>query len=508
MENILNIVNFIRACEPRHPERDMPETPREEIKLMQKYGLRGTFLVQYDAMCLDEYVNMLLPLDPEQFELGVWFEMNEEHCRDAGLEWRGRPGFSWDYHADCGFSVGYTPKERELLIDVLLDKFEQTFHRKAKSLGSWMLDAHSLAYLEKKGIVATCICRDQWGTDGYTIWGGYWNQGYYPSKFNALCPAQTKENQIKIPVLRMLGSDPVRQYDLGLSIDDGPSSCQKVSTLEPVYKESGGKPEWIEWFMRQYYNGGSLAFAYAQAGQENNFGWPAIKPGLEYQFPLFVEWAKAGKIRIETLCETGEWFLRSFDETPTTACCATEPLAPEFAQSVWYDCKDYRANLFRDDRGLRLRDLFLFDERVRERYLTEICTTHYLVYDNLPVMDGNRMSGGGTLAGAWLTSKSGERVIASEFTVSEGETSLTATFDCGRIEIREDGIKLESEHGLRFEWDKSRAEAFVGADGNSLLYRHNGTDYRLEVTRGVVADGGYPTLLPDGGVLEFKLVRV
>ena len=28
------------------------------------------------------------------------------------------------------------------------------------------------------------------GTDGYTLWGGYWNQAYYPSRLNSYMPAQ------------------------------------------------------------------------------------------------------------------------------------------------------------------------------------------------------------------------------------------------------------------------------------------------------------------------------
>jgi hypothetical protein len=44
-------------------------------------------------------------------------------------------------------------------------------------------------------------------------------------------PAQNEENQIPGSVFRMLGSDPVRQYDEGLG-----TSRQGVITLEPVYK--------------------------------------------------------------------------------------------------------------------------------------------------------------------------------------------------------------------------------------------------------------------------------
>lgn len=65
--------------------------------------------------------------------------------------------------------------------------------------------------------------------------GGYWNQAYYPSKINSNIPAQHESNEIPVPILSMLGSDPVRQYDQGLG-----NELQGVITLEPVYPEAGG----------------------------------------------------------------------------------------------------------------------------------------------------------------------------------------------------------------------------------------------------------------------------
>ncbi|MGN1451301.1 MAG: hypothetical protein ACI4XQ_04320, partial [Eubacteriales bacterium] len=70
---ILNIVNFIRAVEPRTPT-DMPLPVREQIRLMKKHRLRGTFLLQYDALIHSEFTGLLKELDPAQFEIGIWFE--------------------------------------------------------------------------------------------------------------------------------------------------------------------------------------------------------------------------------------------------------------------------------------------------------------------------------------------------------------------------------------------------------------------------------------------------
>ena len=119
---------------------------------------------------------------------------------------------------------------------------------------------------DKYHIIASCNCKDQVGTDGYTMWGGYWNQAYYPSRKNAYMPAQTEQGQIPVPIFRMLGSDPIYQYDSGLG-----GSRQSVVSLEPVYKEGGGSQKWVEWLFKSLFEEPCLAFGYTQVGQENSF---------------------------------------------------------------------------------------------------------------------------------------------------------------------------------------------------------------------------------------------
>jgi hypothetical protein len=127
------------------------------------------------------------------------------------LKWRG--DHEWDSAANVGFSPGYTPAERRQLVDVYMADFKAIFGYYPRTVGSWYIDEVTLAYMvERYGIVASCNCKDQIGTDGYTLWGGYWNQAYYPSRLNAYMPAQTQAGQINVPIFRMLGSDPIYQY--------------------------------------------------------------------------------------------------------------------------------------------------------------------------------------------------------------------------------------------------------------------------------------------------------
>jgi hypothetical protein len=393
---IVNIINFIRQNEPRDPkitEDVLYQTVVKQIEIMRKYHLKGTFLLQYDALIDPRYQELLKPLPSDSFEIGGWWEMPKSFVEDAGLTWRGNA--SWDPRADVDFATGYSPEERKKLADTYMSHFKKIFGYYPRSVGSWFIDAYTLNYLhEKYGIIASCNCKDQIGTDGYTLWGGYWNQAYYPSLKNAYMPAQNANNQIPVPIFRMLGSDPVRQYDNGLG-----NERQGVVTLEPVYQFGGGDSAWVHWYFNQFTEGECLNFAYVQAGQENSFTWNAMKKGYEIQMPLIAKLRDENKITVETLAESGEWFRQNFKVTPATSVTVNDDLKNDDVQTVWYDSRFYRANLFWKNGTLRFRDIHLFNENLASSYLTQKSTSTKASFFTLPFVDGNKWSSAQMLAG-------------------------------------------------------------------------------------------------------------
>lgn len=424
---IVNIINFIRGAEPRDPNIDLKKPVEEQIKLLRKYHLKGTFLLQYDALLRNDIVDLLKSQKDGLFEFGVWLEVMQSLAEDAGIVWKGR--YVWDWHTDVGFSISYTPQQREKIVDVLMNKFKTVFGSYPKSVGSWLIDAHTLSYLsDKYGVIASCNCKDQWGTDGYTLWGGYYNQAYFPSRMNAFTPAQTKKMQINVPVFRMLGSDPIYQYDAGLDVSGNPSSCQGVVTLEPVYRLAGGSEDWVNWYFKENFSGTCLSFGYTQSGQENSFGWDKMGKGLQYQFALIAQKAAANELSVQTLAESGAWYRSQYDVTPASVVAAMSDWKNQGRKSVWYCSRFYRVNLYWENGCFWIRDLFLFDETYEERYLKEPCTLPSCTYDNLPVIDGNRWSGKNIRAGLYpmlpgkgrLISKAGEPV-----TETAGDEELT-----------------------------------------------------------------------------------
>ncbi len=486
---IINIVNFIRAVEPRE-KVDLMKPVTEQIRLMKKHNLRGTFLLQYDALIMPEYSELLKELNSEQFEIGVWHEIVQPMAEKVGIEWRGR--FPWDWHAHCGFSVGYTKEEREKLIDVLFEDFKEIMGYYPRVFGSWFFDSHTVRYAyDKYGLDAVCNCKDQYGTDGYTLWGGYYGQGYYPSINNVFMPAQTAENQLDVPLFRMLGSDQVYQFDSGINVNSSEQKNQGVISLEPVYEVAGGGlPEWVDWYMKENFNGECLTFGYAQAGQENSFGWDSMKDGLEYQFPLFERLQKEGRIEVEPLGDTGRWYKEKYKITPASAITAHTAYDDENKNSVWYSSRFYRINLYGDNGKLRIRDLHIFNENFPDPYENEVCIRNEAYYETLPVADGNRFSGNGVLAGIYFDSDNAKH---DEMVFEEiDENTALITYGNVKITLSENNIKIESDKDFTLEnrigKDGGHLPQVKNVNEKEIKLSYNSSDYCVKLLDGVFVD--------------------
>lgn len=468
---IVNIINFVRLLEPRDPvfysEDALFQTVEKQIADLNEKGLPATFLLQYDALITPRYQELLKSSLGKESEVGGWWEITQPHAEAAGLKWRGR--YPWDWHANVGFSTGYTLEEREVLVDVYMAKFKEIFGYYPKSVGSWFIDAHTLAYMhEKYGIVASCNCRDQHGTDGYTFWGGYWNQAYYPSKVNAYMPAQTKAGQIPVPIFRMLGSDPIYQYDTSLN------SPQGVITLEPACSGAGDNQKWVEWYFRTMFTKPSLAFNYVHVGQENSFTWKRIEQGWNVQIPLVAQWRNEGRVRVETLAESGAWFRKNFSLTPATAVTAMLDQNDNPVGSVWFNSRCYRVNMMWVHNEFRFRDIHLFDERVESDYLNTPCTTNKCEFITFPLVDGYLWSSTSWWAGLRLVEimpdGSSREIKPGRPTITEGCNELTA--EC---HAKEGDLKIVCKEG---SLEVSVADAKVNwaleltvADGKALPFK-------------------------------------
>ena len=174
------------------------------------------------------------------------------------------------------------------------------------------------------------------------------------------------------------------------------------------------------------------------------------------------------------MCDAGAWFKKTYASTPATSVVALDNWdTGSDAQSVWYDCQSYSANLFRFQNSTFIRSWHLFDDRVPEHYLSEKCTTWDAVYENLPLVDALFWNDGENY-------KSGIQIDggATAFAVEKRtEDSLAVKWKDCEVVFLTDRIRV-SAPVLRF-W-ANRAKCLMVAE-NRIEYNYKGTPYTLEI---------------------------
>lgn len=475
---IANIMNFVRQIDERfeNSTEKLLEFTAEQLRLINEYSLDNTFLLQYDALCDDNFTKLFKREATERTELGLWYEIVEPLASACGIPYNSENGWKWDWHIVPGFSMAYTPVQRELLIDEAMRKFRAVFGYYPKTVASWLIDTHTLNYLARNyDISAVAICRDQANTDAYTLLGGYFNQAYYPSINNIFTPAQSKEMQTNIPVFRLLGPCPIHNYDNHKYSSEEFKACRHTNcfTLEPRWY-IGSHEDASKWLFDSYYGGESLGFSYAHIGQENSFfrHKEQIFDGLRMQIELLIA---RGDVDFKKMGETGELFKKAYPaQTPATAVTALNNFDSVDIESVYYDCKNYTANLFRFEDKIFFRSIFLFDERIKDLYLEDTCTTFDAIYENLPIVDtvklpvDERNRFGLEIDGHGLP-------LATE-KLDEG--ILRVRFGEGSVTFYEDRIEIIAR---RLIWHKGATTARISLDPSGLAFEYKGSSYRTDI---------------------------
>ena len=519
----INIVNFIREIEPRFA-MDMMLPVRKQMELILAHDLPATWLLQFDALVSGPFSEYLRRNMADNHEVGFWLEMNERHCRAAGVEWRGRPGYEWDHTPSVAFTIGYTPEERIKLADAAMREFKVAWNKYPSSIASWNLDSFTIAHLSKNyGIDAYAVCRDQIATDGFTIWGAP-IAGYYPSRNNCWSPAVARENQISTPIFRMLGQDPVYYYDKEWTLPGG-QRLGEPDTMEPVWT-SGRSPEFVDGFLNMIADAPTLQFAYAQIGQENTFPWPQQAAGYPMQMEALARLRDAGKVHVETMGDSGRRFKRAFAMTPAQAQVQlVDPFgnADPAEKSIWYQSRFYRANLHIKGDLPYLRDIVVYSDANPQPFL-QTATRQSDVEQRMPaVLDGyhwrrdagaSEPGAGGffTLAGARLKLTGAPIVSEAGSTLSvtlpvDEKRTLTIRFEESRM-ICSLAPKSDAPLALEFAWDAAKA-AMTGVEAKRVHYRWQDFDYGVDIEAGEVAatPSGW-TVVADGGALVLGLAQV
>ena len=495
---IVHIYNFIRMShsEPTRFMHDDFDTLRRILILVKQYGFPGTYALKYDALMDERYQELLKEYLDENDELGVWWEITEPLCRRAGVSFRDtRMEVEYDDRVDSAYSLGYTPDDRKKIVDAYMADFYTVFGKYPTNIGAWVLDSVTMGYArEKYGVDAACICRDQIATDGFTLWGGWPNGVYYPSRDNGFVPAQTPEKQMDIPVFRLLGPDLIYNFEAHVREKFQAGVC----TLEPSWL-AGRDSRCVGSYFHTLTEEPALGIGYAQVGQENNFLWENIQPGLEPQLKLMEKLAKKGKIRVETMGATARWFREQYRLTPPMAYQTSRDWMTGELGAQWYASVNYRVGLLAEEKHLRIRDLFEYREDYPCRYLHDRIHVRKSTFDSLPLMYPQEWGGAADRPYIRLVDETCAELEGNGvFDVVDDVTARARLMDGERclaeLTMDQGGMTLR---GCSLAFD--RLPVLKGVDGRRVNLEHEGFGYDFLVEKGVMEG---LVIRPEEGVIR------
>jgi len=485
-----NIINFCRF------DHGMATLEGQMWEILKR-GLPATWLLQYDALTAGPYVDFFKTQILPHHEIGLWFEVNRRQCDDAGVHFNGEipdplntfDTENWDHHAQAMMPCGYDQNERMKLIDTMMRTFFKIFGRFPASVCGWYIDSFSLRYLvEKYHICASANCKDQWNTDGYSLWGAPYHAFYYPSKVNAIMPGSNRESQISVPIFRMLGNDPVNACYL-----DSAAGGQPVYTLEPNFPKKQANLECIRRYFDMVLAETTRPFPYFQIGEENSYPWEKLKDAYSLQLDELVRRQEHNQLIIETLEKTGQYVQAHYRETPIGVLHAhTDPTGD--TKTIWYHSKSYRCQILYSPTRFEIVDLYRYSSNEMENHFCEPVCTWSSTFMAMPIVDsflfGSRWFLTGTRNGQSFDERNlpihnlainvHDDILEVSYTNDVGIRSrLSFTHDCIQLERLSDSNVCIRE-ALAFD-PQSRWNPIQGIYRNNVVFNWNNYDYRITV---------------------------
>ena len=310
-------------------------------------------------------------------------------------------------------------------------------------------------------------------------------------------------NAVQAPVFKMLTPDPIYNYaNPKARFPDYPfkSGCP---TLEPVWA-GGNVKSIVDWYFRVYTSApGLLNLSYMQTGQENSFGWAKIKQGLPYQCERIAAARDAGTLAVETMGETARRFKADHPQNCPQTQVALEDWSGADRNSIWYNSRFYRANLFRDGNRLYFRDIHKMSDAFEEPFLDKVCTGWQANYFTPPVVDEflfrtNDVSGVMSFDGAF------SRLDASAG-ASDTLTVVATRTDGSKVKVifDERGIRVEGAT-LRSDYAPAFRQTINLRDGH-LLFTFQGFRYKVGCEADVSPTGSGFIFRPHAGAIRFDL---
>lgn len=363
------IVNPIRGGDFWEYKHSLLETPRFQYGLISEYNLPASWLVRYDALKNDEVVNFLKGLKHGQ-DVGIFLEVTPSLTKDSGVVYNESP--NWHF-AKSVLVTGYSPEDRRKMVDQVIKVFKEKLGYEPKSVGAWWIDAGTLSYMRDKYNIETNLdVADQYSTDGYQVWGQYWSTPYYPSKVNALMPAQSNESKIGVVTIQWATRDPFNGYGNGVF-----ESTYSVQAND--YLLHGLKTSYFEKLLSIY--------PQTTVGLENDFSVPEFGKEYENQVKILSQMQNKGLLQVKNMVQFTNYYKGLYPQvSPPVLISSDDPLGGE-GKVVWFMSPKYRMGWFYGPYGSVIRDLRELNDSVEEACLNKKCEKLSLGFSSLQAID-------------------------------------------------------------------------------------------------------------------------
>lgn len=350
-DQFINIVNPVRISSYTKNLVDSLNAEYEEIK---KRNLPATWLLTYEAISSEDVVSTLKEFNKDQ-ELGIFLEVVPQFAQDAQVIYKKTD--SW-HRANSLFLSGYTQKDRKKLIDTVFEKFKEKFNFYPVSVGAWWVDSYSLEYMkEKYGITANLTCADQFETDGYHLWGQYWNAPFYPNKFHAGMPANNTQSKLDLVTIQWAFRDPLNGY-----------YSSQYSSQD--YFTAGLDIGYFEKIINLYSGKNKNAFGQITVGLEGDLNYDDYRGNYAQQMELVNQLRNSGSFQVTTMQQFSNWYRSQFKDGTKSYFTAVDDLLGKAQKIIWYQSPNYRIGLAIDEKESKLTiiDLRTYPDNFKEPY--------------------------------------------------------------------------------------------------------------------------------------------
>ncbi|MDP2860127.1 MAG: hypothetical protein Q8N98_00235, partial [bacterium] len=351
-ESFVTVVNPVRGYDFWDTTGQEPlSVVKDQLKVIEENKIAATWLLRPDVL-FDENLTGYFKNFPKNQELGIFLEVTPAWAKAAGIKYRESP--HWHFSRSV-FLSGYEIPEREKLINTAAARFKSLFGG-FSSVGAWHVDAYSAQYLRKNyGVTGVLICADQFSTDDYSIWGGWWGVPYYPAKTNILRPAKSPGEKLDVVIFWWAARDPLEGY--------GPGVGESTFSVQPNdYQGHGLGIDYFKKLAKIYLSSEKNSFGQLTIGLENTDNWANDKEEYFRQIDFV-----AKTYKVLTMKEFSLWYQKTFAFLSPVHKIEGET-EPE-GKAVWLMSPAGRVGYLEKDGQNILRDLRIYREGWPEPYL-------------------------------------------------------------------------------------------------------------------------------------------